>query len=295
MRGWLYRLLVHVSRWLGIGLVSLFARLVATGYFLLLPRRLAVSLRLYRALFPERGRLHALACAWRQYHHFAGVFAERLRLQGGRAPSWESPGLELLQASAAAGQGGILVMSHVGSWEVAARLLRRRGLKLLLYMGARQREQIEGQQKDDLRREGVRVLAAGGGEDGAAAGSPFDFVEGLSFLRQGGFVSLAGDRLYNRQGRTAIVRFLGGRARLPLAPWALALVSGAPVFAFFALRLAPGRYRFEISPLQPVRAASRQGREEAMQQAAQLYADELAQVLRRHPEQWYCFEPFLEP
>jgi len=289
MRELLYRLLTAFSPRLGIGVVAAFAWLVATGYFLFLPRRLLVSFRLYRALFPGRGRWHALCCAWRQYHHFAGVFAERLRLQQDGALHHEAEGWEQLAAAASSGRGGILLMSHLGSWEVAARLLQRQGLRLLLYMGAKQREQIERLQKSDLRQEGVRVLAQEGG-----AGSPFAVVEGLAFLRDGGFVSLAGDRSYDPHGRTLTVRFLGQQARLPRAPWALALLSRAPVYCFFALRTGKGRYLFRALPPLTVQAVDRADREAAMQQAAQRYATSLEEVLRGYPEQWYTFAPFLE-
>jgi len=302
VKGLFYRILSWFGRRVGVWFVAAFAWLVSTGYFLFRPGRVATSVRFYRALHPDRGAGHALRCTWRQFHHFAGIFAERLRLAAAvdcpprnrklqRADfSFTEDGLDHLARAAEAKTGAILVMSHVGSWEIGARLLQRRGFPLQLHMGIKEREQIERLQKSDLRRDGVQVLA---GE--SAEASPFDLVESLRFLRKGGFVSLAADRSRGGPGRTVAVRFLGHEVQLSAAPWVLALSARTPVFHFFALRTGRGRYRFVASAPHIVRAERRADRHDAIRRAAQDYADDLAAIVRRHPEQWYSFEPFLGP
>jgi len=290
MKGLFYRAISWFGRRVGVWFVAAFAWLVSTGYFLFRPGRVATSVRFYRALHPDRGTAHALCCTWRQFHHFAGIFAERLRLASAADVPCTEEGLDHLVRAAEAKTGAILVMSHVGSWEIGARLLQRRGFPLQLHMGIKEREQIERLQKSDLRRDGVQVLA---GE--SAEASPFDLVESLRFLRAGGFVSLAADRARGEPGRTVAVRFLGHEVQLSAAPWVLALLAKAPVFHFFALRTGRGRYRFVASAPRTVRAEGRADREGAILRAAQDYADDLAEIVRRHPEQWYSFEPFLGP
>ncbi|MBI5487876.1 MAG: lysophospholipid acyltransferase family protein [Deltaproteobacteria bacterium] len=288
MRGFLYRVFVGASRWVGVWIVAAFAWVVSTGYFVFRRDRVRESLRFYGALFPDRGGAHAQRLAWRQFHAFASLFAERLRLRADEPFEVEEEGLEALGAAAREGRGAVLVMSHVGSWEIAARLLRRRGFRMMLHMGAREREQVERAQKADLRVDGVEVVVAGAGE-----GSAFDGVEGLRFLRGGGFVSLPADRPRAGESRIVDVRFAGRPARLSAAPWVLALVSGAPLFHFFSMRLGRRRYRFTAAGPVRLEVASRAAREEAIRRAAQCYADELEAVVRRHPEQWYSFERFL--
>ena len=52
--------------------------------------------------------------------------------------------------------GGIILMSHVGNWEVAVHLLKKLlpEMDLLLYMGIKNKEQIESIQKNELDRAG---------------------------------------------------------------------------------------------------------------------------------------------
>ncbi len=104
---------------------------------------------------------------------------------------------------------------------------------------------------------------------------------------------MTGDRLWTPGQRSIAVDFLGRRAVLPEAPHRMALISGAPIFIFFAIRTGDRRYHFSITGPCEVAAASRAGRVSAVRESAQRYADILAGMARRHPRQWYHFERFL--
>jgi predicted LPLAT superfamily acyltransferase len=293
MKDFAYRCLIVLEKRFGSWIFLLVAWYVATGYFLLFPRRVAVSVRFYRRLFPDRGRCHALGCAWRQYHNFVHVFADRFRLADGDDLPTTYEGWEHIVAATESGRGGIILMSHVGSWELAARLLRHHGrnhprMRLLLYLGAKHREQIERRQKQSVEQSGIRVVSVPEG-----GGSAMDILEGLNFLREGGLVSLTGDRLWSREQRAVTVRFGGGEARIPETPFILAMLSGAPLLIFFAYRTEGGAYHLVSRPPLYVAAASRALRGRAIQAAAQAYADLLADTVRAHPDEWYHFEPFL--
>jgi len=293
MKDLFYRCLMGLTRWFGSWIFLMIAWHVATGYFLFCPRRVAVSVRFYRALFPDRRGGHALWCAWRQYHRFVHVFLDRFRLAEGDALTATCEGWEHIAAAAGSGRGGIILMSHVGSWEIAAQLLRRRGegdprMKLLIYLGAKHREQIEGRQKRSVRNSGIRVVSVP-----ESGGSAMDILEGLKFLREGGLVSLTGDRLWGKKQQAVTVRFAGGRARIPEIPYILAMMSGAPILIFFGYRTVGGGYHLVAHPPLQVAAASRAARQEAVEAAAQTYADLLAETARAHPFEWFHFEPFL--
>ena len=293
MKDFVYRCLIVLARRFGSWIFLLIAWHVATGYFLFFPHRVAVSVRFYRRLFPDRGRCYPLWCAWRQYHHFVHLFLDRFLMMEDAALRTTYEGWEHLIAAVESGKGGIILMSHVGSWEIAAHFLKRYGhnhpgMKLLLYLGAKRREQIERRQKQGIERSGIRIIAVP--EEG---GSPMEIVEGLNFLREGGLVSLTGDRLWNREQRAVTVRFAGGEARIPEIPYILALLSGAPLLIFFGYRTGGGAYHLVTKPPFYVVAASRAERSKAVTTAAQAYADLLAETVRAHPDEWYHFEPFL--
>ena len=292
MRERFYAILTALSNLFGAWLFALTARGIAAGYFFLFPRRAAASARFYRILFADRNRLYGWWCAWRQFQNFTTVFLDRYLLHDSGAITFTFQGREHLIQAVGQGRGGILLMSHMGNWEVGARLLRRNipQLRLMIFMGRRAKEQIERLQKEDLTASGIRIVAAD--QDG---GSPFDLVEAVGFLKTGGFVSMAGDMVWRPDQRVVAARFLGHTVRLPEAPFMLALVAGVPLYVFFASLRGRGQYHFSVSEPMVVAAEARAERQPAVLRAAQTYADLLTGQVRRNPLEWYHFEPFLGP
>ncbi len=286
MKGLWYQVLHTSGRLLGSPLFILVARIIAFTYFCC-PGRRRESLRLYNALYPQRSRLYHLWCVFNQFQSFTTIHVDRFLTSRGRVPRLTSEGEELLARSPS---GAILLMSHLGNWEMAAQMLkqRKKDVEMLLYMGVKEKEGVEALQKEQLRQAGIRII--GVRQEG---GSPFAAIEGIRCLQNGGLVSMTGDILWQKGQRRVKVDFLGHEVRLPEAPYVFALVSGAPLFAFFAFRTGTNSYHCSLQGPITVRPGSRTDREAAIAGAAGQYAVLLEQALRDHPCQWYHFEPFL--
>jgi predicted LPLAT superfamily acyltransferase len=283
-----YRLLIVLRRWFGAWLPRALAWCIATGYFLTSPGRVRTGRELYAAAFPERSRWQHFLLVWSQFQHFATVFIERLLVNEKADFAVTGDGLEPVLEAVRAGRGAVLIMSHLGSWEIAARLLRRYEVEMLLIMGAKQKEQIEALQKQDLTACGCRILAVPEGEE-----SPLVLIEAARMLKRGGLVSLPGDRMWTREHRCEAAKFLGHPVTFPLAPHVLALTAGAPLIPFFAFRVRAGEYRVEAATPWMLEAAGRDERQRVLTESVQEYARCLEEALRRFPEQWYHFEPLL--
>ncbi|WP_310600921.1 lysophospholipid acyltransferase family protein [Desulfobulbus sp.] len=281
-------ILVRMSRLAGPWFFAGVARGIACGYFLF-SSKVQESRRLYAILFPERGRWFHLWCAFRQYQNFTTIHFDRFLTNCGYPPAFACEGVEALDARIGHG-GALLLMSHLGNWEMAARLLMRQGYEtpLLLYMGVKEKEGVERTQKEELQRAGIAILGAG-----RETASPFQAVEGLRMLQRGGLVSMAGDMVWRQDQRRIPVIVRGRAASVSEAPFVLALVSGAPIVVFFAFRTGRNRYRFTFSEPIWVRSGGRGDRQRALATAAQRYADLLESALRAHPCEWYHFDRFL--
>jgi lauroyl/myristoyl acyltransferase len=117
-------------------------------------------------------------------------------------------------------------------------------------------------------------------------------VEGINFLREGGIVSMTGDRLWGEQSHVT-VEFLGHEVCMPDTPHLFALMTGAPLMIFFVHQDSVGKYHIKVSKGRKVFAATRADRKKAVLESAQTYADDLARFVTDHPFEWYHFEPFL--
>ncbi len=280
--------LVRVSRLLGPWLFALVSRIIAVGYFLCSPR-VKESRRLYAALYPHRSKYYHLWCTFRQYQNFTTIHFDRFLGNQGSVPECIRLGGEGLETRLNQG-GAILLMSHLGNWEMAARLLmqQRQNLRLLLYMGVKEKEGVERTQKEELQRAGVSIIGVDQG-----LSSPFAAVEGVRVLQSGGLVSMTGDVVWRPDQRRIAVSFLGAIAYVPEAPFIFALVSGAPIFVFFAFRIGTNRYQFTFSEPIWIKSVGRSERQQVIAEAAQHYADLLEEALRTHPFEWYHFDRFL--
>jgi predicted LPLAT superfamily acyltransferase len=260
---------------------------VSTGYFLFLPTRRRNSIQLYEAIFPDRKRWYYIFCAWRQFHSFAATFGDRVDVERKKGRLAETQGSEWVLEANKKGNGGIIVMSHLGSYEVAAKAFQRYGLKLLLMMGEKEAKMVARDQRQTLKERGITIQVATGEKD-----ELLDGLEAIKFLREGGFVSIAGDLVWTDQRSLLPVKFFGREVNLSSGPYLLALLSGAPLFFLFTFRMKGRRQQVIVMPPRQVKKVSRSERDQALQEAAQAYAEALEKMVRQYPFQWYIFEPF---
>jgi predicted LPLAT superfamily acyltransferase len=282
-----YRALVRVARYLGLWVVGAVAWVICTGYFVLLPRRLGCSIAFYQALFQGCGWLRALGLAWRQYHDFASVYSERLRLERQGNVPYDSEGEQYLIDATRNATGGVVLMSHFGRWELAARLLARGSQELTIVMGDRATGPSDEGIKQDLSGDGVRVISVPEGRGGG-----LEMLDAIEQLRAGKLISLAGDRIYGAQ-RVIGVPWAGKVVHIAAAPFALALAAGVPLLCVFAVKSGPMRYRAMCLAPRMLRSARRTERDGVLQAAALEYLEQLLALARRYPEQWHTFGPFL--
>jgi len=182
-------------------------------------------------------------------------------------------GEEGLVRAAAAGRGVLLATAHIGSWEMAALFLAKRGRRVTLvsipeeigWLG-RLRSRIRSEQEHD------EILL---GDDPMAA------IEVMTRLRAGEFVGVQLDRVAG--GGSASVPFCGHRLRMPRGPARLAHATGAWILPVFALTAENARYDLIIEePIDPSGLT-----EEAIQ--ARL-TNLLERYVRQHPDQWLMMQ-----
>lgn len=280
------RLLYWFGRNFGIWVIRLVAWLIATGYFFFAPRRVRASLAFYRAVFAGSGRLFIIYCVWRQFHDQAQSHGDEIAFTFNAPFNYSALGHDHIKNTADAGQGGIVLISHIGNWGIAARLFRRGGFKVMMIMGEQEAKFVARKHREEIESEGMKILVSRL-ED---RNSLFTGIEALKFIRGGGFLCIAGDIGWTDPRFRLRVKLFGRDIYLPAGPHTLALVSGAPVFTLFTFRLGRGKYKFVILPPRYVRAASRENRDEAIQESANIYSSNLEEAVRQHPYEWHIFE-----
>ncbi len=287
MKAFIHQAVIRVCFLLGSWPIRFFAWWITTGYFLFHSSRRRSSIRLYQAIFPNRSGWYYLYCTWRQFHSYAATFAERIEIDRKKGITTYVQGRERLVEVARKGSGGIILMSHLGSFEIAAQAFQELKLRLLLIMGEKEAKQVARDQREAMKARGIQIQVATEGGNFLFGG-----VEAIKFVREGGFVSVAGDLVWTEQRSRLPVSLFDHEVALPAGPHLLALVSRAPLFTMFTFRAEKGKYLIMMSPPREVKSPSRSERSAALQASAQAYANALEEMVRQHPFQWYIFEPF---
>ena len=287
MKAFIHKVLIRVSLLLGSWPIRFFAWWIATGYFLFRSFRRRSSIRLYQVIFPDRRLWYYLYCTWRQFHSYAATFAERIEFGRKKGVTTSVQGKEGFVEVAKRGSGGIILMSHLGSFEIATYAFQELGLRLLVIMGEKEAKQVARDQREAMKARGIHIQVATPQED-----SLFGGVEALKFVREGGFVTVAGDVVWTEQRSRLPVTLFGHEVGLSPGPHLLALASRTPLFTMFTFRVEKGRHLIIMSPPREVKATSRSERNTAIQASAQAYANALEEMVRQHPFQWYIFEDF---
>ena len=285
-----YEILIFFSRRWGIWIFYMASWMIATGFFFLFPPRVGISVRFYRVLFPRRSTFYHILCAWRQFHRFTHLYIDRYLLQHSNRIRFTAEGWHHLEKTVNQKTGGILLMSHIGNWEIAAHLLRKKSIPMMLFMGKKNKEQIEGTQKQQLKKSGIQIVATDEGSD-----SPVEILEAVKFLRQGGILSMTGDRVWSSKQKTVKTAFLNHEVTIPEAPHAIAVRTGVPLLVFFSFRTGLHKYHVVLNPPIFLKANSRNEHQKTIHMSAAKYARMLEAAALKYPVEWYHFEPFLGP
>jgi KDO2-lipid IV(A) lauroyltransferase len=200
----------------------------------------------------------------------------------------EGPGEPVARAAIAAGRGVVLALAHQGNWDHAGAWSTLDWTPVTTVAERLRPERLYRRfvrYREDL---GMRVLPLDG--DGV-------FRDLHRTLSAGGFVPLLADRDLTSRG--VPVTFLGERAHLAAGPAALAVSSGAALFALsiWYERLpagAPARWGIVahfhpevVPPPGPDRGPGRAARVAAMTQQV---ADDLSAGIADHPVDWHMLQ-----
>ena len=277
-------LLIWIARRLGRRVGRLILHPVTLYYLLTAPGARAASKNYLRRVLNRQPRWRDL---YRHIYCFAAVALDRVYMFNAPAATLAVTrhGIETLTGYRKSGIGAIVIVAHLGSFEILRALsTTRAGIRLRVLVdrassakanavldaiNPRMAERIIDTSESDVDRV-LKVKAA---------------------LDRGEMVGLMADR-YRPGERTVDCAFLGGSAPLPLSPWVLAGVTHAPVLLAFGLYRGGNRYDLYCEEFSPRLELSRARRVEQAQVYAQAYADRLAHYTRDAPYNWFNFYDF---
>ncbi len=284
----LVRLIVWLTLRVGwrVGQVLLYP---ITAYFFVRLQEARACSRAYlrRAL----GREATTADVWRHFFTFGSVILDRICFLANQTRRFRIrvAGHQHLTEALAAGQGCLLLGSHLGSFEVLRAFGRESPVpvKALMYRGHAGALSAVMEALDPAMRQEVIEI-----------GAPNSMLRVRECIDRGEIIGILADRAPDfglpGRGRFTVAPFLGAPARFPTGPLALAAALGVPILLFFGIRRGTRDYQIVIEPFAPARTLPRGGREDALRLLVARFAARLETECRAHPFNWFNFYDFWE-
>ncbi len=249
---------------------------LAERYFGFGDGRVRVALANLRVAFPELDDAERLRIGRASYRHLAWSAIDVARSAHWSAEElvsrFEVVGFEHYEAAVARGRGVLVLVPHVGSFELALMAAPLFDVRItaiarplanpLVQREVQRHRTRHGSELIQHRRVVPRMLEA---------------------LREGRNVVIVNDQ-YTRRSKGIFVPFFGVRCSTSPGPATLALRSGAPVLPFYVVRLSRDRHRAVCLP--PIELEPSGHRRKDVEEATARFNRVLESVVRAHPEQW---------
>ena len=222
---------------------------------------------------------------FRHFYCFAATILDRVYLLRGEFERFRVTihGRELLQRQVETGKGGILLGSHLGSFEVLRALgVIERGFPLKVLMDTVHNRNIT--RFLDALNPGIAGTVI-------APDRPDTLIRVRESLDAACFVGMLGDRVFGAE-KTTRCRFLGAPATFPAGPIVLAAMMHCPVILFFGLYRGGNRYDIHFEHFAEEIILDREHRAEEIQFWMQRYVARLEHYARLAPYNWFNFYPF---
>ena len=195
-------------------------------------------------------------------------------------------GLDVLMARLAAGEGAVLLVSHLGNVEVSRVLARLQpGIRITVLVHTKHAPRFN------------RFLAALNHASQADLMQVTEMTAATAIIlgeraARGELVVIAADRVpVSASPRVVFAPFFGSPAPFPVGPFVLAGLLKCPVFLLFCPKYSDG-YRLVFEPFAVPVLLPRATRDAALQAAAARFAARLEYYCRQVPLQWFNFYPF---
>jgi predicted LPLAT superfamily acyltransferase len=277
--------MVRFIRWVALDVSTPLARamlLPITAYFFVVrgPERRASRHYLRRALRREPGWIDVA----RHIHTFASSILDRVAFLAGQESvrTVRVHGVECIRGHIDAGRGVLLFGSHLGSFEAVRQVgFARRDIEVRILMDYHRNPQVT-QMLDALNPKARASVIDAGGDATRVLLAVHETLE------RGGLVGMLADRGH-AQDVMLPAELLGSPIALPLGPYRIAAVTGAPVVLIFGMLQPDGTYDVYFEPFADRIDLRRTHRTEDAAFWANRFAARLEARIHEAPFNWFNF------
>lgn len=226
----------------------------------------------------------AFGLTYMNHFRFGQVIIDRFAAFGGKTFKFlfDDAANEAYKALGRKEEGFVQLSCHMGNYELAGYSMHQEIKKMypLVFMGETETMMMNRQKM--FQENGIIMVPVS--ED-------MSHIFALNnALRDGDVVSMPGDRVFGST-KALTVNFLKGTADLPMGPFQMAVSRELPIVPVFIMKENWNTYRVFSNIIFPDATL---GKKVQMQQLAQQYADQIVEMVKRYPTQWFNYFDFVK-
>lgn len=271
-----YRIFVFFMKVFGVSFAYFILRFVALYYYLFQKQARTVLLDFYQKQLSFNLQ-KAKRMTRKNFYIFGQILIDRMAFLAGQDAryTYSFENEELIDQTLDEGNGIILISAHLGNWETAGNLLKKRlnrPINVVMYDEEAQKikQFIDGNTK--IQKFNVIPVK-----------NDISHVIAIhAALRNNEIIALHGDRFMD-ENNTFEIPFLNGVAKFPQGPFTVAERFGAPYTFVYAVKTGKYHYHFSATPV---------GLGEDQETVAKKYVKKLEQMVNKYPEQWFNYFKF---
>jgi len=200
-------------------------------------------------------------------------------LHGGPGMQSKLKGMDKMDELLATGQGFVLLMAHLGNWQVVMTALTKFNRKVYLVMRPEDNPAVAENLKLSNNAGNISIISP----EGALGG----VVEIMEALKTGGIVSIMGDRSYSFSA--VDVQFLGDPARFSCGAFHIAAMARCPVVSLLAAKTGVYDYEVNVAGIFHPQYQGREKKQEQLRNWVQAFARIMEDYVQQYPYQCFLF------
>jgi len=176
-------------------------------------------------------------------------------------------------------KGFVLLTAHVGNWQIALTALKKMNKTVHLMMRPEDNAAVKDSLNIDAQDSSIKIISPEGYLGG--------IIEAMQVLKEGGIVSIMGDRKYGFEALE--VSFLKDKAYFPFGAFSLAASSNCPIVVLLSAKLGGNKYIVDVSNILYPRYNSNKNKREQLKVYVQQFANILSKYITLYPHQCFLF------
>lgn len=250
-------------------------------YFCLFSRKNVRGLRFYFSKRLQYNWFKTAISIYKAYYVFGQTLVDKIAISSGLREnfSYTFDGEHLIHEALELKKGGILISAHIGNFELAQHFFKGRlnDASISIVMTDQDHQHIKDYLNQYLKKDHMQFIIV---KDDLS-----HIFEINAALAENRIICIAGDR-YLTTTKYMEAELLGKTAKFPMGPFHLGTRLNVPVLFVYVMREPKRHYHLYA---ERVEVKSRNA-----QDLLEQYTDNVAQILKKYPLQWFNFYDFWE-